>query len=110
MSEKLRAACGTDCKKCPAYIAKRTNDEKLRVKTAMEWNKQFGANFTPAEISCDGCLALGEHSGYCFACPIRACVNEKKLPYCYACQEFATCQKRQEFEKHGGIKMASFFE
>ncbi|HCU05286.1 MAG: hypothetical protein A2X77_05270 [Gammaproteobacteria bacterium GWE2_42_36] len=110
MSEKLRSACGTDCKQCPAYKAKETNDHSLREKTAQEWNITYSASFTSEDINCDGCLSEGVHSGYCFACPIRACVLNKKIPYCYACEDFKECQIRKDFEAQGGIHMASFFD
>jgi len=109
MNGKLRAACGINCENCPAYIARINNDCALREKTAHEWNKTYGANFTAEQINCVGCLVDGEHSGYCFACPIRACVIKRKLPHCYACSDFKTCATRIEFETHGGIKIESFF-
>lgn len=110
MAAKVCAACGLDCSQCGAYIAKRTNDNALREKTAIEWNAMFNANFTADQINCDGCLAEGIHSGYCGACPIRACVIDKKLAHCYACNDHANCQKRQDFEKHSGLKIADLFK
>ena len=109
MATKICAACGLDCSKCGAYIAKQTNDNALREKTANEWNKIFKADFKPEQINCDGCLAIGEHSGYCHACPIRACVIEQKIANCYSCFNHAICQKRMDFEKHSGLKIADLF-
>ncbi|MCX6095264.1 MAG: DUF3795 domain-containing protein [Candidatus Bipolaricaulota bacterium] len=37
MARELRACCGLVCTKCPAYIAKRTDDNALRAMTAKEW-------------------------------------------------------------------------
>jgi hypothetical protein len=105
----IRAACGTDCKKCPAFIARITNDDNLRSKTALEWNKVYNANFTADDINCVGCVENGIHSGYCSACPIRACVISKNIPYCCSCEEFKSCATRKSFEEQGGIKMESFF-
>lgn len=110
MNEKLRAACGLDCKQCGAYIARKTNDDALRAKTAKEWSATYGVNFSPKQINCVGCLVDGEHSGYCFACPIRACVIDKKLPHCYSCSDFTTCQKRQDFEQHAKLDIKKLFE
>lgn len=109
MTSKICAACGLDCSKCGAYIAKKTNDNALREKTAIEWNMIYQADFKPEQINCDGCLVEGEHSGYCHACPIRACVSEKKLAHCYACNDHGKCQKREDFENHSGLKIADLF-
>ena len=109
MQPKIKAACGLDCANCPAYIARETNDDSLRAKTAEEWNVRYNANFTAKEINCVGCMVEGIHSGYCFACPIRECVQNKKLPYCFACTDFKDCQKRKVFEEQAGLKMEDFF-
>ncbi|HQJ56387.1 MAG TPA: DUF3795 domain-containing protein [Caldisericia bacterium] len=37
--EKMMAYCGFDCTKCPAYIAKKENDDELRIRTAKEWSQ-----------------------------------------------------------------------
>ena len=36
---KMLAMCGLDCAACPAFIAHKTDDQALRVKTAAEWSK-----------------------------------------------------------------------
>lgn len=108
-NEKLRAACGLDCKQCPAYIARETNDDELRAKTAVEWSVTFGANFLPEQINCVGCMGDGVHGGYCFACPVRACVISKAIPHCNACADFISCRIRKDFEEHSGLKMEALF-
>ena len=37
----LIAYCGINCENCPAYIAYNTNDDKLREKTAKQWDLQY---------------------------------------------------------------------
>lgn len=108
-NEKLRAACGLDCKQCPAYTARETNDNELRAKTAAEWSAAFGANFLPEQINCISCLIDGVHGGYCSVCPVRACVISKDLPNCHSCSDFSSCQIRKDFEAHSGLKMEELF-
>jgi hypothetical protein len=113
MSEKLHAVCGLDCKKCGAYIAHKTNDNELRIKTAAEWNEKFGAfgaSFTAEDINCTGCTqTTGVHSGYCDFCPLRTCAFDKKVANCKACSEFDSCLTRQDFENQTGMDIEENF-
>ena len=36
--EQLVAICGINCLGCPAYVARKTDDNELREKTAKEWS------------------------------------------------------------------------
>lgn len=92
--------CGLDCSVCPAHVAKKTNDDVLRKKTAEEWSKQFGAPLDPSDINCDGCTEPGQHIGFCESiCEIRKCAMEKKLSSCALC-EFYSCAKLDAFLKN----------
>ena len=55
-TKKTLAMCGLDCAVCPAFLAYRTNDQALRVKTAAEWSKAFKVELAPEAINCVGCL------------------------------------------------------
>ena len=91
--EELIAFCGIDCSKCPAFIAKATNDNELRKKTADEWSKQFGSAFNTDEINCDGCTSETDvHIAYCGMCEIRSCGIGKKVKNCAYCDEYP-CDK-----------------
>jgi hypothetical protein len=86
---KLIAVCGLDCAQCPAYIATMTNDEELRKKTAVEWNKSFGFEGGPEAINCHGCLATdGVQVGYCAQCGIRLCAVGKGKANCAVCSDY----------------------
>ena len=51
---------------CPAFIARKTNNQALRVKTAAEWSKVFNVALKPEDINCVGCLKTkGVHIGHC---------------------------------------------
>jgi hypothetical protein len=87
--EKLIAACGLDCVACPAYVAAKTNDQALRVKTAAEWTKSFGFDCKPEMVNCHGCMATdGVQIGNCAECGIRLCAIGKKKETCAACADY----------------------
>ena len=69
--EKMIAYCGFDCTKCSAYIAKKENDDELRIRSAKEWS-QGGYEVFPDKVNCDECLSTtGELIDYCNICDIR---------------------------------------
>ena len=86
MTKKMIAICGLNCAGCPAHVAMLNDDNALGIKTAQEWSKQFGHEFTAADINCTGCRETnGVHGGYCHACPLRTCAFSKNLSSCYDC-------------------------
>jgi len=98
MDEKMIACCGLTCNDCGAYIAKRTNDEKLREETAAKWSSPEWT-VTPAEINCDGCKSSGGVLfKHCLSCTVRACVNERELDNCGQCSDYS-CEKIEAIMK-----------
>jgi len=86
---KKLAVCGLDCAACPAFIARKTDDQALRVKTAAEWSKQFNADLKPEDINCVGCLEPeGVHVGHCSECEIRKCGQTRKVANCALCDDY----------------------
>jgi hypothetical protein len=95
--DKTIAFCGLICSACPAYIAKKDNNDELRKKTAEEWSKQFNAEMKPEDINCDGCNAVdGVHIGYCNICEIRKCAIGRGVENCAYCTDYA-CEKLEKF-------------
>jgi hypothetical protein len=95
--EKIIAACGLDCAQCGAFIAAKTNDQKLREKVAAEWTKAFNFAFTPEMINCHGCFATdGVQVGHCAECTMRLCAIDRKVANCGACPDFP-CKTVSEF-------------
>ena len=91
------AYCGLECTKCPAFIAKKENNDELRKKTAEQWSKQFNQTFAPEDMNCDGCLSIdGEHIQYCSVCEIRTCGIEKKVQNCAYCDDYI-CEKLEKW-------------
>ncbi len=89
--EKIVAFCGIICSECPAFIAKRTNDDELRRKTAEEWSTEEWPLQT-SEINCDGCTAGGELPKFCTMCEVYRCGMEKGVRNCAYCREYP-CEK-----------------
>jgi len=91
------AMCGLDCAGCPAFIARKTDDQALRVKTAAEWSTQYNAAFRPEDINCVGCLQVeGAHIGHCSECEIRKCGLARKVENCALCSDYP-CEKIAKF-------------
>lgn len=98
--ETIISICGLECTSCPAYIAKRTNDNALREKTAKEWSEAFKSELKPEDINCDSCITVdGVHIGYCSVCEIRKCGFKKKVENCAYCDEYI-CEKLEQWFKN----------
>lgn len=98
--ETIISICGLECTSCPAYIAKRTDDNALREKTAKEWSEAFKTELKPEDINCDSCITIdGAHIGYCSVCEIRKCGFTKKVENCAYCDEYI-CEKLEKFFKN----------
>ncbi len=94
---KMLAMCGLDCTACPAMIARRTDDQALRVKTAAEWSQQFNVALKPEDINCVGCLKVkGVHISHCAECEIRQCGLARKVANCALCPDYP-CDKIASF-------------
>ena len=86
------AYCGLDCSKCPAFIAKRDNNQELRDKTAKEWSS---ADFSvkSEEINCNGCHSSSDHFKFCTECAVRNCAIEKSYNTCADCGDYPCSDK-----------------
>ena len=85
------AFCGLECESCPALIAKQTNDDKLRQKTAQKWSSlEFLIN--PEDINCDGCHSEGILLKDCNICSVRLCGLAKEIKSCAECPDYQ-CDK-----------------
>ena len=94
---RLIAACGLICSECPAYLARKANDQNLREETAKEWSEMYNAQIKPENINCDGChTKKGVVFSHCNRCEIRACCAEKNIDNCSKCDEYP-CSKIKDF-------------
>ncbi len=88
------AYCGLDCSKCGAYVAKLTDDDLLRRKTAKSWSSS-GFSVSPNEINCEGCKSSGGyHFKHCADCSVRACGIKRGVETCAHCSDYP-CEKLQ---------------
>ncbi len=95
--EKIIAYCGIECSQCPAFIAKKENNDELRKKTAEQWSKEFKHTVMPENINCDGCLSTtGQLIQYCNICEIRKCGFDKKVQNCSFCDDYV-CEKLEKW-------------
>jgi len=98
MVSKLISFCGINCLECPAYIAKRTDDNKLREKAAKAWSgpeRQLALE----EINCDGCISFDqEQFNFCQDCQVRNCGIEKEVENCAYCGDYS-CEKLEKLWK-----------
>lgn len=97
MGVRLIAFCGLDCAQCPGYKATQADDHDARKRVAEEWSKEFGHEFKPESINCDGCVQTeGRHIDYCSVCEIRLCGLGRGVLNCAYCPDYA-CDKLLKF-------------
>ncbi len=91
--EKMIARCGLICSSCPAFIATKNNDNKLREETAKNWSEMFSSNIRPEDINCLGCLSTNTKKlcFHCSQCEIRKCAFSMKVENCAYCDSYETC-------------------
>jgi len=93
--EHLVAVCGTYCGACPAYIAKHSQDEQIKMKLQKRFSSgPMKALKTIPEpswmdgILCDGCLSDGEIAAHCQSCAMKECAaNKQNVTRCSDCEE-----------------------
>jgi len=99
LSDVMVACCGLRCDRCPALLARKSDDRELREKTAKEWSAQYNAVIEPEQINCEGCHPDGEvHFSHCSRCEIRACALERGLENCAHCGEYPCARLKEFFE------------
>jgi hypothetical protein len=91
--EKIVGYCGIVCSDCPVLVATQKNDDAERRRIAEVFTKQYGKEYKPEDINCDGCLSSGPRIfSYCNVCEIRKCGKGKNLSNCASCVDYP-CEK-----------------
>ena len=85
------AYCGLNCTECPANIARQTNDQELREKTAKAWSGP-GFIVEANQVNCEGCHSTRGLFFHCLQCKVRNCALEKGVSTCvefgdYPCKD-----------------------
>ncbi len=91
--KKMVGYCGIICSDCPVLIATQKDDDEERKRVAEIFTRQYGKEYKPEDINCDGCISDGPRIfSYCNVCEIRKCGREKKVKNCAYCSEYP-CEK-----------------
>ena len=91
--EKMIGCCGIVCSDCPVLVATQKNDDAERKRVAEIFTKQYGREYKPEDINCDGCLSDSLRIfSYCNVCEIRKCGREKNVKNCAYCVDYP-CEK-----------------
>ena len=107
--EHLAAACGTYCGACPAYLAKHSEDEQIKMKlqnrsSSVPAKTQKGippSNWMDG-LLCDGCLSGGVLAAHCQNCNIRLHALNKQHDFrCTDCEELP-CDRITNLMNMGG--------
>jgi hypothetical protein len=87
--EKMIGYCGIICSDCPVLIATQKNDDAERRRVAEIFTKQYGTEYKPEAINCDGCLSDSPRIfSYCNLCNVRKCGREKHVENCAHCGNY----------------------
>ena len=83
--------CGYCCDMCKAFAGNvKKNDQRAIL--SEYWKKYYGLNIPAEKMQCDGCRCKKDDARRIDgACPVRACVLERKLHDCSACEGYP-CQ------------------
>jgi len=91
--EKMVGYCGIICSDCPVLTATQKNDDAERRRVAEVFTKQYGREYKPEDINCDGCVSDSQRVfSYCNVCEIRKCGREKNVVNCASCGDYP-CEK-----------------
>jgi len=55
--EKMIGYCGIICSDCPVLTATQKDDDAERRRVAEIFTKQYGKEYKPEDINCDGCIS-----------------------------------------------------
>jgi hypothetical protein len=103
--EKMIGYCGIICSDCPVLTATQKNDDTERKRVAEIFTKQYGKEYKPEDINCDGCIGDSPRIfSYCNICEIRKCGREKNVKNCAHCPEYPCEKLSQLFSKYSKAK------
>jgi hypothetical protein len=98
--ERMTGRCGLVCTECPAMVATQAGDQEALARTAAQWTKALGLEFTLDNIRCEGCIPEGgTRSAYCARCEIRPCAEARGVATCAECEDYV-CDVLADFLRH----------
>ncbi len=103
--EEMIGYCGIICSDCPVLIATQKDDDAERKRVAEIFTKQYGKEYKPEDINCDGCISDSPRIfSYCNVCEIRKCGIEKNVKNCAHYTEYPCGNLSQLFSKYSKAK------
>jgi hypothetical protein len=104
MTDSMMAYCGLSCDECPAYLAYKNDDEKLRKEAATKWGSpDFPVD--PSDVNCTGCKADSEPTfKFCSTCTVKACASKRGVETCAHCDDYG-CDVLEEWLSHSGDEL-----
>lgn len=78
MDFKYDTFCGLYCGACEVLIANKNETVEVIART---WNVE------PEQLGCSGCKSA-INAVYCVDCGIKRCAENKKVEYCFECDEY----------------------
>ena len=103
--EKMIGYCGIICSDCPVLIATQKDDDAERRRVAEIFTKQYGKEYKPEDINCDGCISDSPRIfSYCNVCEMRKCGREKNVKNCAHCPEYACDKLSKLFSEYSKAK------
>jgi len=97
--------CGIVCSECPVLLATQKNDDTERKRVTEMFTEQYGTEYKPKDINCDGCLSDSPRLfSYCNTCEIRKCGRENKVKNCAFCKDYACAKLSQLFSSYSKAK------
>jgi len=100
--EKMIGFCGIVCSDCPVLIATHKNDDTERERVAEVFTKQYGREYKPEDINCDGCVSDSSRIfSYCGVCEIRKCGRERRVKNCGFCVDYPCERLSRLFVEYG---------
>jgi hypothetical protein len=91
---QIIAYCGINCGECNIYLA--PNNPQIAVKLVELFNGKW-EKVKAEDFHCETCRKLVDKC-WTEECWIRNCCQEKKLEYCFECEEFP-CYKLKEWSR-----------
>jgi hypothetical protein len=103
--DKIIGYCGIICSDCPVLMATQKDDYTERKRVAELFTKQYGREYKPEDINCDGCLGDSLRIfSYCGVCEIRKCGREKKVRNCAFCEGYPCERLSKLFAEYSKAK------
>ncbi len=94
MKPEVLTSCGYRCDLCLAYRPNvEIHDERKKLSDG--WFEYFGFRIPAEQIVCEGCMSTDESERIDKNCPVRSCVNAKKIVNCAYCDEYI-CPKLKD--------------